>query len=92
MDQVKKRILWVLNDMEYMRRLHGELTEGVVGCLHNDYVMRDPVRGPSIFEGQSRSPMFWAVVRMLVSAVLQRTAESMVDMVLEAIEKEKTIK
>lgn len=84
----KERILYRLQENDYMKQLHRDIKEGLVGTLRNEYLMKKPMRKP--YEEYVKEvdsligiPILHALVDMLVAGILTRVQEKLIDIVVD---------
>ena len=82
----KKEIINRLYEENYVDQLHSQLTEGIVGCLRDEYFMRNPTM--KLETEITTAPIFRALSRMLVSSFMTIAIDKLTDLILEQVMKD----
>lgn len=93
----KNQIMHKLYERDYIDKMHRVIKEGLIGSLHNEYILQKPLREP--YEKYNAEvdqfvslPIFHAMVDMMVANLLNFVSENLVYEVLNAIEAVEQIK
>jgi hypothetical protein len=90
-DRIK--LLYRLEEQDFMNELHRTIKEGLVGTLRNEYMLKKPIRVPyEVWNQTTREflaiPVFHAVVDMMTANLLHSTGEKFINLICDVIEKE----
>jgi hypothetical protein len=84
----KQKIVRGLHDRNYIHELHSKLTEGIVGCLRDEYFMRNPTM--KLETEITTAPILRALSRMLVSSFMSIAIDKLTDIIIEEVDKDLT--
>jgi len=80
----KNEIMHRLHEKDFMRKIHGQLVNGLVGCMANDY--RSSGWAAETSTALLTNSTLRAVVDMTANFLLHHVAEDLVEEVLNVIE------
>ena len=83
----KNRIMHYLNQENYMRQLHDQLTNGLIGAMMPEYTQMYYDTGRPMKE--LITPTFRAFVDMTANHLLYHVTEGLLDMVIDAVDRAK---
>ena len=90
----RQKLLWKLNERDYLHKLHRTIKEGLIGTLRQEYIMGKPALKP--YEEHSKDveqfvnmPTFHALVDMMTAQLLYATSEKFVHEICDTIDESK---
>ncbi len=83
----KQRIIQILHEREYIKTLHNQIVNGLVGSMKHEYMGVFPREGRSM--ERIISPILRTMVDMFANNFIYYASEKLVDEILEVIEMEK---
>jgi len=83
---IKEKILYELEDTDYVREIHKRIKEGLVGSMRSEYILssigHEPKKAEERIE-KMMTPIFHAIVDMMTAHLLHTTGKDYIQLIMD---------